>query len=126
MVTGDVLHPASSVNSNKAQVIRKDVFICASIFYIYKENTIYGIFIFHKPKDGLLPKNLAQGKVFSQFRLLSEKAGIKEKVYNDILNTMLNQTDLVEKLTFRSFLDEKTQRYFFQSYQTRLNKLKKE
>jgi serine/threonine-protein kinase HipA len=77
-------------------------------------------------EDGLLPKNLAQGNVFSQFRILSEKAGIKEKVYNDILNTMLNRTDLVEKLTFSSFLDEKTQRNYFQSYQTRLNKLKKE
>ncbi len=77
-------------------------------------------------EDGLLPKNLAQGKVFSQFRLLSEKAGINEKVYDDILNTMLNQTDLVEKLTFSSFLDEKTKRNYFQSYQTRLNKLKKE
>ncbi len=77
-------------------------------------------------EDGLLPKNLAQGKVFSQFRLLSEKAGINEKVYNDILNTMLNQTNLVEKLTFSSFLNEKTQRNYFQSYQTRLNKLKKE
>ena len=77
-------------------------------------------------EDGLLPKNLAQGNVFSQFRLLSEKAGIKESVYNDILNTMLNRTDLVEKLTFSSFLDEKTQRNYFQSYQTRLNKLKKE
>ncbi|NCU31501.1 MAG: type II toxin-antitoxin system HipA family toxin [Candidatus Moranbacteria bacterium] len=74
-------------------------------------------------EDGLLPKNLAQGNVFSQFRLLSEKAGIKEKVYNDILNTMLNRTDLVKKLTFSSFLDEKTQRNYFQSYQTRLNKL---
>ena len=77
-------------------------------------------------EDGLLPKNLAQGNVFSQFKLLSEKAGIKERVYNDILNTMLNRTDLVEKLTFSSFLDEKTQRNYFQSYQTRLNKLKKE
>lgn len=77
-------------------------------------------------EDGLLPKNLAQGNAFSQFRLLSEKAGIKEKVYNDILNTMLNRTDLVEKLTFSSFLDEKTQRNYFQSYQTRLNNLKKE
>lgn len=77
-------------------------------------------------EDGLLPKPLAQGKVFSQFRILSEKAGINEKVYDDILNTMFNQTDLVEKLTFSSFLDEKTQRNYFQSYQTRLKKLKKE
>ena len=73
--------------------------------------------------DGLLPKNLAQGKVFYQFKLLSEKAGINENIYGDILNTMLNQTDLVEKLTFSSFLDEKTQRNYFQTYQARLKKL---
>lgn len=77
-------------------------------------------------EDGLLPKNLAQGKVISQFRVLSEKAGINEKVYDEILNTMLNQTGLVEKLTFSSFLDEKMQRNYFQSYQTRLKKLNKE
>lgn len=77
-------------------------------------------------EEGLLPKNLAQGNVSSQFRILSEKAGISEKVYDDILNTMLNQTELVEKLTLASFLDEKTQRNYFQSYQTRLKKLKKE
>jgi serine/threonine-protein kinase HipA len=77
-------------------------------------------------EDGLLPKNSAQGKVFSQFRILSEKAGINEKVYDDILNTMLNQSELVEKLIFTSFLDKKTQRNYFQSYQTRLKKLKKE
>ncbi len=76
--------------------------------------------------DGLLPKNLAQGKVSSQFKFLSEKAGIDGNIYNDIINTMLNQTDLVEKLTFTSYLDEKTQRNYFQSYQTRLKKLSKE
>jgi serine/threonine-protein kinase HipA len=76
-------------------------------------------------EDGLLPKRLAQGKVFSQFKLLSEKVGLNEIVYDDILNTMLYQSVLVEKLCFSSFLDEKTQRNYFQSYQTRLNKLKK-
>lgn len=77
-------------------------------------------------EDGLLPKNLAQGKVISQFRILSEKAGINEKVYKEILNAMLNQTGLVEKLTFSSFLDEKTQRNYFQTYQSRLKKLDNE
>ena len=77
-------------------------------------------------EDGLLPKNLAQGKVISQFRVLSEKAGINEKVYGEILNSMLNQTSLVERLTFSSFLDKKMQRNYFQSYQARLKKLKKE
>jgi hypothetical protein len=55
------------------------------------------------------------------FRILSEKAGINEKIYDDILNTMLKNTDLVKKLTFSSFLYEKTQRNYFHSYQTRLN-----
>ncbi len=76
-------------------------------------------------EDGLLPKSLAKGNILSQFRILSGKAGINEKIYNDILSTMLNRTDLVEKLTFSSFLDEKTQRNYFQSYQTRLSKLTK-
>lgn len=76
-------------------------------------------------EDGLLPKSLAQGKVISQIKTLSEKAGISGLIYNDIINTMFNQSDLVEKLTFSSFLDEKTQRNYFQSYQTRLKKLMK-
>jgi serine/threonine-protein kinase HipA len=77
-------------------------------------------------EDGLLPKSLAQGKIISQIKTLSKKAGISELVYNDIVNTMFNQTDLVEQLTFSSFLDEKTQRNYFQSYQTQLKKLKKQ
>ncbi|MGX1023391.1 type II toxin-antitoxin system HipA family toxin [Flavobacterium sp. CS20] len=77
-------------------------------------------------EDGLLPKKIAQGKVSFQFKVLSEKAEINEKVYNDILNTMLNQTHIVERLTFSSFMDKKTQLNYFQSYQTRLKKLKNE
>lgn len=76
-------------------------------------------------EDGLLPKNLAQGKVISQIETLSEKAGISKLIYNDIINTMFNQSDLVEQLTYSSFLDEKTQKNYFQSYQTRLKRLKK-
>ena len=77
-------------------------------------------------EDGLLPKKLAQGKIISQIKTLSEKVGISELIYNDIINTMFNQSDLVEQLTFSSFLDEKTRRNYFQSYQTRLKKLKKQ
>ncbi len=77
-------------------------------------------------EDGLLPKSLAHGKIISQIKTLSEKAGISELIYNDIINTMFNQSDLVEQLTFSSFLDEKTQRNYFQSYQTRLKNLKKQ
>jgi serine/threonine-protein kinase HipA len=70
-----------------------------------------------------LPKSLAQGTVISQIKILSEKAKINELVFNDILNTMLGKTELVVKLTFSSFLDESTQRNYFQSYQARLRKL---
>lgn len=59
-------------------------------------------------EEGLLPKALALGTVFLQFRVLSEKGGIDEIVYKDILNTMFKNIDQVEKLTFSSFLDEKT------------------
>jgi serine/threonine-protein kinase HipA len=75
-------------------------------------------------EEGLLPKSLAQGNFISQIKILSEKAGINEGVYNDIIKIMLNKTEIVEKLTFSSFLDEKTQRNYFQSYQTRLKILK--
>ncbi len=77
-------------------------------------------------EDGLLPKNLAQGKISLQFKILSEKAGIHPTIYTDILDTMLNKTDSVKTLIFSSFLDEKMQRHYFQAYQTRLNRLKKE
>ena len=75
--------------------------------------------------DGLLPKNLVSGKISTQFRILSEKAGISETIYDALLDTMLDKTDPIEKLTFSSFLDEKTKRNYFQSYQKRLKKLKK-
>lgn len=77
-------------------------------------------------EDGLLPKSLAHGKIISQIKTLSEKAGISDLIYNDIINTMFNKSDLVEQLTFSSFLDKKTQRNYFQSYQSRLKKLKKQ
>lgn len=76
-------------------------------------------------EDGLLPGSLAHGKIIQQLKVLSEQAGISEIIYNDILKTMLSQSDLVEKLTFSSFLDEKAKRNYYQSYQTRLKKLMK-
>ena len=76
--------------------------------------------------DGLLPKNLAQGKVISQIKTLSEKAGINERVFNDIINVMLNKTEFVERLIFSSFLNDKTKRNYLQFYQGRLNQLLKQ
>ena len=75
--------------------------------------------------DGLLPKNLAQGKLSHQFVVLAEKAGIAKKVFDEMMELMLSQSEAVERFTFASFLDETTQRYYLQSYQARLKQLDK-
>ncbi|OFY47827.1 MAG: phosphatidylinositol kinase [Bacteroidetes bacterium GWF2_41_31] len=74
-------------------------------------------------EEGLLPRNLAQGKIGQQFAKVAELANINEKIYQDILNLMTGQSLLVEKLTRSSFLDEKTKRNYRQSYQRRLKHL---
>lgn len=73
--------------------------------------------------DGLLPRNLGQGKINQQFAILSEQAGISSKIFNDIMTLMLSQSDNVEKLITASFLDDTTKRNYRQSYQGRLKQL---
>ncbi len=75
--------------------------------------------------DGLLPKSLAQGKTSHQFAVLAEQAGINKKVFSTILGQMLLVQYKVQKLTFSSFLDETTQRSYWQCYQGRLKQLMK-
>jgi len=76
-------------------------------------------------EDGLLPKNLAQGKIIRQFAILAEQAGIAEKIFNAIFTMMLSRSEVVEKMTSSSFLNESTKRNYFQSYQGRLKQLMK-
>jgi len=76
-------------------------------------------------EDGLLPRKLAQGKIRRQFAIVAEHAGIKEKIFNDILTLMINQSHLVEKMIFSSFLNKGTKRNYWQSYQGRLKQLMK-
>ncbi|WP_291102430.1 MULTISPECIES: HipA domain-containing protein [unclassified Flavobacterium] len=73
--------------------------------------------------DGLLPRNLGQGKISQQFAILSEEAGISSKIFNDIMTLMLSQSDNVEKLITASFLNDTTKRNYRQSYQGRLKQL---
>jgi len=75
--------------------------------------------------DGLLPKSMAQGKLSHQFGILAEQAGIAEKVFSEMMELMLSQSEAVERFTFSSFLDETTQRHYWQSYQARLKQLQK-
>ncbi len=73
--------------------------------------------------DGLLPRNLAQGKISQQFSTLAKQAGISTKNFNAIMKLMLSQSDTVEKLTGASFLNDTTKRNYLQSYQGRLKQL---
>lgn len=74
--------------------------------------------------DGLLPGNLAQGKIIFQFSRLAEKAGIREKTFQDIVKLMSSKSGFVEKLVAASFLNENTKRNYLQSYQGRLKQIK--
>lgn len=75
--------------------------------------------------NGLLPGNLAQGKIKLQFARLADNAGIVEKIFNDIMATMLSKSDSVEKMVSASFLNDPTKRNYWQSYKGRLKQLSK-
>jgi len=75
--------------------------------------------------DGLLPGNLAQGKIKIQFAKLSENAEISAKVFNDVMALMVSKSTLVEKMTSACFLSESTKRNYWQSYNGRLKQLLK-
>ena len=75
--------------------------------------------------DGLLPRNLAQGKIQHQFSLLSDRAGIPKKIFDRMVDEMMSKSDLVERLVYASFLDDTTQRNYWQAYQGRLKQFVK-
>jgi serine/threonine-protein kinase HipA len=77
-------------------------------------------------KDGLLPRNLATGKMSSQFATLAREAGISDKIYQSIKTLMITQSAQVEKMIDTSFLSDSIKRNYHQSYQRRLNLLIKE
>lgn len=70
--------------------------------------------------DGLLPRNLAHGKIGVQFANLAMNARISDKIFQDIVEAMTTKSDAVEKLVAASFLDESTRTNYWQSYQGRL------
>lgn len=76
-------------------------------------------------EDGLLPRNLAHGKISRRFSILAENTGINENIFNDIMLLMLSKSDKVEKMTDASFLSDTTKRNYWQSYQGRLKQLMK-
>ena len=77
-------------------------------------------------EDGLLPRNLATGKMSSQFAVLAREAGISDKIFQSIKTLMTTQTTQVEKMIEASFLSDSIKRNYLQSYQRRLNLFIKE
>ena len=74
-------------------------------------------------EEGLLPPNLAQGKISTQFHILSEQAGIPKKQTEKIFKDLTSKQEDVLTLIEASFLNEKSKRNYTQAYQTRLKKL---
>jgi serine/threonine-protein kinase HipA len=75
--------------------------------------------------EGLLPKNLAHGKIALQFATLAAKANINEKTFQEMLSFMISQSTSVEKMIAASFLNDSTKRNYLQTYQGRLLQLMK-
>lgn len=75
--------------------------------------------------EGLLPKNLAKGKISAQFALLAEMAGISKKVSGNIMDLMSQSHKAVEQLVLASYLNDTTQRAYLQAYQGRIKQLAK-
>ena len=73
--------------------------------------------------DGLLPRNLARGKVLQQFHTLAQHAGLSDKQVNDIFSLLTSGRNKVETLVGASFLSEKLKRNYWQAYQSRIKKL---
>jgi serine/threonine-protein kinase HipA len=76
--------------------------------------------------EGLIPARMGQENIAKQFQLLAGHARIQEKQMNAILALMVSKADQVKNLIEASFLKERIQRSYLQSYQMRLNKLKNE
>lgn len=76
--------------------------------------------------DGLLPRNLAQGKIGQQFTMLAELVGLSEKQVKDLLNTITIRSKKVEELIAASFLNDRTKGNYWQAYLTRLKKMNKQ
>ena len=73
--------------------------------------------------DGLLPRNLAKGKILEQFNVLGDLAGLSSKQINHIFDLFRSGKEKVEALIAASFLDKRTKRNYWQAYLTRMKKL---
>lgn len=76
--------------------------------------------------DGLLPRNLAQGKISQQFLILADHAGLSQKQAIDTFDLLTSRSEQVENLIAASYLNESTKRNYWQAYLTRLKQMTKQ
>jgi serine/threonine-protein kinase HipA len=76
--------------------------------------------------DGMLPRNLAQGKISQQFFILAEQAGLSEKQAIATFNLLTSRSELVENLIAASYLNDSTKLKYWQAYLTRLKQMTKQ
>jgi len=76
--------------------------------------------------DGLLPPQLAQGRIKDQFIALGEKASIGEKIIARVVKNLTSNQDQVFDLIQNSFLSDKLKRNYQQAYLTRLKKFQRD
>ncbi len=74
-------------------------------------------------EQGLLPPQLAKGKIGKQFLWLANEVGILEKNALLILKSMIDKSDRVSLFIQASFLNERMKKNYLQAYQTRLKTL---
>ena len=73
--------------------------------------------------DGLLPPDLAKGKVHEMLLKLGEIAGINKKIIDGIFSLLTSKKDDVLSLISHSYLSDKMKRNYEEAYLTRLKKL---
>jgi len=76
--------------------------------------------------DGLLPKNIAKGKVLDQFYMLGNVVELGKIQMDKIFDKLLSNSERVAELVGASFLNDSTQRSYLQAYQTRFKKINRE
>lgn len=73
--------------------------------------------------DGLLPKDVASGKIRAQFELLGKLAAIPASQVDQLINLCTLKGEEVKQLINRSFLTDRIKRNYEQAYLTRHAKL---
>jgi len=75
--------------------------------------------------EGLLPPQIARGKIQEQFFILGTEVGLTEKQIKNIFSQLTSKKEHVVELIDRSYLSENLKRNYEQAYLTRLKKITK-